>query len=287
MTFTTFLTILVSLVTLKCVAAFASSSLVGRQLETTLRQRIIFRNGTAEDELAIALVMAKELMNPFGIKHTNNLLIAEDTETGQRIGWAQIRSMGYIGFESSSSDSSRFADEDELPSSLNTESRISIEQDVDEYMWQELEEDSREFPNGFSSLPWTKEYKEASQAADERYKRREAMFQKELESRPQFWELSSVYVAPEWRHKGIGTELVCGVLKRHKLSRTRQRNNQVAEDVYALTLARTVPWYCQFGFVQEENIPKPMAFEVAAGKVITSIIGEDLVCIRVKSSLNI
>jgi len=53
-----------------------------------------------------------------------------------------------------------------------------------------------------------------------------------------------------------------------------------ASDVYALTLASTVDWYRKLGFNVTEDIPSPMRFEVAAGRVITKLIGAELVCLR-------
>jgi GNAT superfamily N-acetyltransferase len=234
--------------------------------------RIRYRSARPNDELPIAAVMAKELMNPFGISHKNNLLVAEDRASGERVGWAQVRSMGYATIATNPSKFENDTVENNSLARRDTQSSLSIEQDVDEIMWREFEEDPVEFPNGFSSLPWSKEYRAASKAADDRLKRRHKIFQDELERRPRLWELSSVYVLPEFRNQGIGSDLITGVLTR--------TNRQKGKYVYALTLAKTVPWYEQFGFVQEAEIPKPMAFEVAAGKVVTKLIGEELVCIR-------
>ena len=233
---------------------------------------ILYRNGRAGDELFIAPIMAKELMNPFGISHKNNLIVAEDKATGKRVGWAQIRSMGYAGIESSSN----FVD-DEDPSNFRrkVQSLDSIDQEVDDEIWDDFERDPIEFPNGFASLPWTKQYREASQAASDRKRRREERRQSELKRRPQLWELSSVYVVPEYRKRGIGSELVRGVLQRTKYSL------KPGKEVYALTLAKTVSWYQQLGFDIEPVPPSSMTLEIAAGSVITRLIGEELVCIKI------
>lgn len=248
-------------------AAFSSS-------KNQIASRISYRIGLPSDQLPIAAAMAKELMNPFGISHKNNLLVAVDRETGDRVGWAQVRSLGFVTVDTNPSE---FEKEDGSSSSLkrrDTESSFSVEQDVDEIMWQEFEEDdSVEFPNGLASLPWSKEYRASSQAAADRLERRKKLVQEELARRPRLWELSSVYVLPEFRKQGIGSELVHGVLE-------MTRNQRRGKDVYALTLAKTVPWYEQLGFTLEDVIPKPMALEVAAGNVVTKLIGEDLVCIR-------
>ena len=222
--------------------------------------------------------MAKQFMNPLGISHKNNLVVAEDTTTGQRVGWAQIRSLGYAGI--SATESSQFEDgEDSDNNSLSrrdVQSKLSIEDDVDEIMWQEFEDDPTEFPNGLASLPWTQEYRAASQAAKDRLQRRERMLEIELAARPKLWELSSVYVAPEWRNNGIGNALVDQVLKQHVTTKQRGR------DIYALTLAKTLSWYEQFGFTEEKNVPTAMKMEMGVGNVITKVLKEDLICIHVK-----
>jgi GNAT superfamily N-acetyltransferase len=222
--------------------------------------------------------MARELMNPLGISHQNNLLIAQDVVSGERVGWAQIRSIGYAGV---GLDPSRFEDDgdgtDDGSSSLkrrDTQSALSIERDIDEQMWEEFESDGVDFPTGLASLPWTNNYKAAFKAADSRLKRRDRMVNEELNSRPMFWELSSVYVIPKYRKQGIGSELVKQVLRRHVITNKRGR------DIYALTLAKTVPWYEQFGFKIEEKVPSSMTIEMAVGNVITKLIREKLVCIR-------
>ncbi|CAJ1959688.1 unnamed protein product [Cylindrotheca closterium] len=233
---------------------------------------ILYRNGRAGDELFIAPVMAKELMNPFGISHKNNLIVAEDKATGKRVGWAQIRSMGYAGIETSS----KFVDDEDSSSNFRrkVQSLDNIGQELDDEILDDFERDPVEFPNGLASLPWTKEYREASQAASDRQKRREERRQAELKRRPQLWELSSVYVIPEYRKRGIGSELVQGVLQRNKYSL------RPGKEVYALTLAKTVLWYQRLGFDIEPVPPSSMALEIAAGSVITGLIGEELVCIK-------
>ena len=209
-------------------------------------------------------------MNPLGISHKNNLLIACDTQNSRElIGWAQIRSIGYLGESSSNND--RFQDESQ---SKAAQSRISIEQEVDDMLWEEFEDDPTPIPNGLASLPWTDEYKAASRAAGNRADRRKELMQTELNEIPKLWELSSVYVVPNHRGKGVGSELVRQVLQR-QCSR-----NQLGKDVYALTLSKNVEWYEQFGFVIEETVPEAMSFEVVAGDMITKLIGEELVCIR-------
>jgi len=242
--------------------------------------------------------MAKELMNPLGISY-KNFVVAEDVATGDRVGWAQIRSLGPAGTDPSTFDSA--------PGSIiSTIGDDDDDDDVDDVMWEEFEDDpSADFSSWWSTLPWTKEYKAAFHAAEERRERRAQLLEQEETTRrinnkqqepPQLWELASVYVIPERRSEGIGSDLVRSVLDQHQRQFGRGK-----EAVYALTLSSTVEWYrSNFGFVQVEEetetgtgtetetetggtgggIPKPMAFEVAVGTVITKLMGNQLVCLR-------
>ena len=228
--------------------------------------------------------MAKELMNPLGISY-KNFVVVEDVATGDRVGWAQIRSLGPAGTDPSTFDSA--------PGSISAD---NVEDDVDDVMWEEFENDpSADFSSWWSTLPWTKEYKAAFNTAEERRERRAQLLEQE-ETRinkrgrgqepPQLWELASVYVIPERRSEGIGSDLVRSVLDQHL------QFGRGKEAVYALTLSSTVEWYrSNFGFVQVDDdeetetstgggIPKPMAFEVAVGTVITKLMGNQLVCLR-------
>eukprot|EP00571_Detonula_confervacea_P007114 CAMPEP_0172326750 /NCGR_PEP_ID=MMETSP1058-20130122/57479_1 /TAXON_ID=83371 /ORGANISM="Detonula confervacea, Strain CCMP 353" /LENGTH=148 /DNA_ID=CAMNT_0013043611 /DNA_START=8 /DNA_END=451 /DNA_ORIENTATION=- len=90
----------------------------------SLPPRIRLRSGFPDEELAISLMMAKELMNPLGISHRNNLMVAEDTLTGRRVGWAQIRSLGYAGIVSTA-DTARFEDGNDVDN--NSMSRRDVQ----------------------------------------------------------------------------------------------------------------------------------------------------------------
>ena len=201
----------------------------------------------------IALTMARELMNPLGISH-RNFVVAEDASTGDRVGWAQIRPLGPAGVDPSEPNSP--------PGSMKP---ASIGDAVDEQMWEEFEEDpSAGFGDGRwqSTLPWTKEYKQAFASAAERRERRAELLAREEDARadrpvPRLWELASVYVVPERRSEGIGSGLVRSVLDQHR------ELGRASEAVYALTLSSTVEWYRSgFGFVEVEEPreqPQPTA----------------------------
>ncbi|KAL7474717.1 hypothetical protein ACHAW6_000676 [Cyclotella cf. meneghiniana] len=243
----------------------------------SLPKNVRIRRGRADDELRIALTMAKELMNPLGISHKNNFLVACDANNSRElIGWAQIRSIGYAGY---SSDPHLFEDADvrlKSPARDGGPPKISIEREIDELIWEEFEDDPNPFPNGFASLPWRKEYRAASEAAENRLSRRQEQLKIELDTTPKIWELSSVYVMPNWRRCGIGSELVRQVLNQHVST------HQIDRDVYALTLAKNAKWYERFGFNCIEQVPAAMNFEAIAGNTITNLIGEQLICIRTK-----
>ena len=214
-------------------------------------------------------MLAKEFTNPLDISHKNNLIIAEDITSKERVGIAQIKSLGYAG-EGIESTNDKFED-DKSSLNIDVQSRLSIEDDIDEEMWREFEDEETPFPNGFASLPWTKEYREASQAASDRIKRRERKLELELQARPKIWQLSTVYVVPKYRRQGIGSSLVNQVLKRQATSKQRGRN------VYALTSAKTVQWYeKQFGFVIEDQIPTSLS----KINIDNAIKGDDKVCLR-------
>ena len=223
--------------------------------------RVRYRRGEKRDEFAIATTMAKSLMNPLSIDGTRFVMAEEDGRSRRRIGWAQLRPLG-----PAYPDPGRY---DSPPGS------IDIEREVDDAIWDEFEsDDSSEFPNGFASLPWTREYRAASRAAESRRNDRDVRLSAERQGAGQLWELASVYVDPTCRGRGVGAELVRSVLSRHV-----DEMGGTASDVYALTLAKTVGWYRQFGFEVVEVPPNPMRLEFSAGTAITKMIGEELVCI--------
>ena len=69
---------------------------------------------------------------------------------------------------------------------------------------------------------------------------------------------------------------------RHRSDAYSARGLSAAE-IYLLTLASTAGWYEGLGFEQvsePRDVPEPMAFEVAAGRVVTGLIGAELVVMR-------
>eukprot|EP01083_Nonionella_stella_P097024 272751_1 len=87
----------------------------------------------------------------------------------------------------------------------------------------------------------------------------------------QLWELASVYVLPQYRGQGIGSEVVRRLLLKHR---------GPVPNVYILTLNTTKKWYQNIGFEITTEPPEKMKFEMAAGKFITNFINEELICMR-------
>ena len=213
-------------------------------------QCLRFRRGSFGDLVPIATTMAKNLMNPLSIK-VDCFEVAESE--GQRIGWGQLRPLGPAAAGPD--------DFDAAPGSRGAD-------DVDA-AWDALPDP----PTGFASLPWTDEYKAFARGADERRRVRDAASADER----QLWELASVFVLAEHRHRGTGAAIVRRLLERHAA------RGLSAADIYLLTLASTAAWYEGLGFEQvsePRDVPEPMAFEVAAGRVVTGLIGAELVVMR-------
>ena len=244
--------------TRRCVAhCMSSSSTISSSSDITSRQ------GKPSDAFLIRKALIGELMNPLGVE-PNRFLIAEHPRDGV-VGWGQIKPLG------PKINSNKY---NAQPGSG------SIEDNVDEDVWLEFEnDDTVAFPNGFESLPWTKEYRAASEAARRRRQKRELMVGQERMNSGQIWELASIYVLPEYRSQGIGSEVVRQLLKHHEdLGREKS-------DVYALTLEKTLDWYKHLGMdfalvEKSEEIPSQMSFEISAGNIITGMLGEQLVCFR-------
>ena len=87
----------------------------------------------------------------------------------------------------------------------------------------------------------------------------------------EYSELASLYVLPNYRQLGVGSALVNELLARHE-DHTK---------VCLLTLEPTMPFYERHGFVRIESLedlPSSVQFEFKAGSLISSFLGNDLVC---------
>jgi hypothetical protein len=129
------------------------------------------------------------------------------------------------------------------------------------------------------------------------------------------WELASIYTVSKWRNQGIGSEIVRKLLAAYTLrnppppspsstnnsasttSTSNNNSNNNREGIYLLTLDKTKAWYQSFGFEQVLNvnnddnndnndrmnmIPSTMKMEMMVGNIITAILGEKLICMKLK-----
>jgi len=223
-----------------------------------------FRPGKSRDELEIKITMTRNLMNPLNLDSKRFIVAVDPSNDSQIYGWAQLRPIGF--------NLQNAQEYDALPGSG------SVESDIEEEIWQEFEDDPVGFPEGFASLPWTKEYREFSKASSDRRKKRMQLMERaerqRIRGQNQLWELASVFVKPQWRTKGIGSELIQRVMAKHVMVERSSR------DVYLLTLDSTQDWYRSFGFELTDKPPASMAGEITAGNVITGLMGSKLVCMK-------
>jgi len=256
------------------IATYLSCDALNGLSSTLSSAGVRFRQGTKNDEFQIATTMVKELMNPLGIQSERFVVAVDPNDDKKLYGWAQLRPIG-----SASVDPDKF---DARPGSGNAQNDVEIEY-VNEEIWEEFEKDDVIVPNGFASFPWTKEYKDFSESAAKRRERRDVLanqmeaakmqaIQDTTDQRNnQLWELASVYVLPQYRGHGIGSEVVRRLLVKHR---------GPASNVYILTLNSTREWYQNIGFEVTMEPPEKMKFEMAAGKIITNFINEELICMR-------
>jgi ribosomal protein S18 acetylase RimI-like enzyme len=106
-----------------------------------------------------------------------------------------------------------------------------------------------------------------------------------------FSELSSLYVLPRYRRRGIATQLISALLTRHEdeyKATTQSDGNasRVPPVVCLLTLRPTVPLYEKHGFhvVSKNDLPATLQLEFAAGAVISAVLGNDLVAMKLDPS---
>lgn len=94
-----------------------------------------------------------------------------------------------------------------------------------------------------------------------------------------FAELASLYVVPEERGRGIGSAIVEQLLKKH---------DEVDDGttVCLLTLESTTNFYARFGFQEvsddelKSSMPSSLRFEYSAGTVVSTFLGNGLVCMK-------
>ena len=121
-----------------------------------------------------------------------------------------------------------------------------------------------------------------SASVQARNERRQELLEQMKRNTQELHELASVYIDPEFRHQGVGTELVRTLLQEYKDS------GYSMDDLYLLTIQTRSDWYHdRFGFQvvsDPKDIPNAMQFEVFAGNIFTKLLNNQLVCMRGVSS---
>ena len=223
---------------------------------------LTFRFGQPADVLPIATTLLKEKMNPLAIDHSR-FIVCESASTGERVGFGQIRQLS----ASKAPDPKKF---DARPGSR------TLQADLDDDAWEDFES-LGPVPHGLDSLPWSPGYRALSDRAVLQRARRRARLEQAAGGAEPLWELASVYVDAGWRRRGLGSALVRKLLRRHA------QRGYAFSDVYLLTLDPRSAWYARHGFAvvdAPERVPSAMAFEMGAGKALSFLIGNRLVCMR-------
>lgn len=235
------------------VSLSSSSSLSAKQQSSLHDHNIRFRQGTWQDLFGINIKLIKSASSlSFDCKE---FIIAQDVKNKESsvVGWGQLRYLGPATSDPNQWDSDV----------TSTSTAIDIEKEADEIMWEQFEDDPIEFPNGWSSLPWTKEYRRVAQAAEMKRYQRAAILEKERIEAGKLYELTSLNVQPSHRNRGIATNMIQKLLQnsRRQLKLQQQVDDQQPSYSYVLTLDSYVDWYGQFGFdsiVDAKNIPNSL-----------------------------
>jgi N-acetylglutamate synthase-like GNAT family acetyltransferase len=103
------------------------------------------------------------------------------------------------------------------------------------------------------------------------------------------FELRSLVTAPERRGRGIGAEIVRGLLEEAAASAKKEKDKEesatTAADVVLTTISRRRAFYERSGFeeVPSSNIPRQLRLEVAVGSVVARLaVGDSLIVLRKK-----
>jgi len=239
---------------------------------STSSKRYRIRPGFRDDKFVITLHSFRHLINPQS-DEGDTVVVAEDTKTGRRIGWAQIRSLGYSSLKEDGAGENY-----SVGSSLRITSSGSVEEDVNELIWQKFDDDPVNFPTGLSSLPWTAEYRLASRAADERLREREKMLDAERASRPRLWVISPIHVQPERMNEDTESGLLSKVLDLHM---RRRSVGDPGASVFAIVPKKNLDCYLDRGFEKQDYVPDPMKWGHAIANFKARLKGdEESVCVR-------
>jgi ribosomal protein S18 acetylase RimI-like enzyme len=109
----------------------------------------------------------------------------------------------------------------------------------------------------------------------------------------EYSELASLYVEPEYRHRGIGGTIVDKLMERHRQQQQHQQQQKptttVSSVVCLLTLKPLIPFYESHGFQvitnrdEIQRLPKSLQLEYTAGSFVSWILGNDIVCMIEKN----
>lgn len=97
----------------------------------------------------------------------------------------------------------------------------------------------------------------------------------------QYSELASLYVVPERRNEGIGTEIVKALVERH--SGRQSHDQRSRQQICLLTLRSTSKFYTSLGFreasrAELEQLPRAIQLEFKAGSLLSFVLSNDLIC---------
>ena len=202
-------------------------------------------------------------MNPLSVDHSQFLIC--ESAAGERIGFGQIRML----------QQSRSVDSDSYTARPGSG---DIEAEADEAAWEDFESEADSLPKTLL-WPWSPGYKALEErAALQRARRRARVAQARADASP-LWELASVHVDEGWRGVGVGGAIVERLLEQH------ERQGRASADIYLLTLSGTTRFYERVGFELQNDatqVPQQMAFEVAAGEALSALLGNKLVCMRMR-----
>lgn len=100
-----------------------------------------------------------------------------------------------------------------------------------------------------------------------------------------FSELASLYVDPNYRRKGIASMIVKQLIERSLENQRNDEQNYASSTICLLTLRPTAPLYEKHGFAilsmdsaEFQKLPKAIKFEASAGRILSSLLRNDLVC---------
>jgi GNAT superfamily N-acetyltransferase len=220
-----------------------------RNREQQLAEGVRIREATADDAGAARQVLLRHAMNPLFVSE-NNLLVATATTTTTTIRSPQAASAGDKG------------------GGGNVEEKKNEEEErvIGFGHIRPLPQDEKDGDGGGEG--------EGTAESDENQR----------SASVSFWELASLFVDTDHRRKGVGTAIIQELLRRHD-EQHGVALGKTETAVLLLTLAPTAPLYEPHGFrvvdsstSEFQKLPKSVRLEHAAGKAVSWVLGNELVC---------